>query len=68
MKKGVVFLRKVCYNTNVLMRVGKPVNGEKKLIGILKSFEEPFAEIEIDGNCEKIDMKDISAAKLVYHF
>ena len=50
------------------IRLFAPVNGEKKLIGILKSFEEPFAEIEIDGNCEKIDMKDISAAKLVYHF
>ena len=31
------------------IRLFAPVNGEKKLTGILKSFEEPFAEIEIDG-------------------
>lgn len=50
------------------LRLFSPVNGEKKLVGILKSFEEPFVELELDGVCTKIDLKDISAAKLVYHF
>ena len=50
------------------VRLFAPVNGEKKFTGILKSFEEPVALIDIDGTELKIDIKDISAAKLVYHF
>lgn len=50
------------------LRLFAPVNGEKRITGILKSFEEPFVELESDGSCVKIDLKDISAAKLIYHF
>ena len=50
------------------VRLFASFNGEKKFAGIFKSFEEPIAVIDAEGTELKIDIKDISAAKLVYHF
>lgn len=44
------------------------INGEKKLNGILREFDGEKAVLSIDGNDVPVSVKDISAAKLVYHF
>ncbi len=44
------------------------INGEKKLNGILKSYEPDALVLELESGEITVQTKDISAAKLVYHF
>lgn len=44
------------------------INGEKKLTGILESFENDVATVNLGGASVSVELKDIAAAKLVYHF
>lgn len=43
-------------------------NGEKKFTGILKSFEGGNVVLETEHGSVEIEISEISAAKLVYHF
>ena len=51
-------------NTEVEVSLFKPVNGEKKIKGILQDFDEEKLQI----NNFSIDRKDISVVKTVYNF
>lgn len=44
------------------------INGDKRLCGILKSFAGESLVIAVDGKDVEVEMKNISSAKLVYHF
>lgn len=46
----------------------KAIDGDKKIKGILKSFNGNSLEIEFDNKVINIDMKDISVVKTVYNF
>lgn len=46
----------------------KPVNGEKKVKGILKDFSDDFIKIKKEDIEINIDKKDISTVKTVYNF
>ena len=46
----------------------KAVDGDKKIKGILKSFNGNSLEIEFANKVFNIDMKDISVVKTVYNF
>lgn len=46
----------------------KPIDGEKKIKGILKDFSEEFIILKNEDREINIDRKDVSTVKTVYNF
>ncbi len=52
----------------VELKLFKPINKEKNIVGILKQYTKDFIIIEVDGNNMKIERKNISIIKTVYEW
>lgn len=53
----------------VALSLYKPVNGEKKITGVLKSYENEEVSIETgDGEVSAFPLKDIAKVNLVYNW
>lgn len=53
---------------NVELKLFKPINKQKSVIGILKKYNKEFITIEVDGEELYIDRKNISVVKTVYEW
>ena len=50
------------------MNLFKPIEGNKKIIGILKSFDESSINLEVDEKEINIPRKSIALIKTVYNW
>lgn len=50
----------------VQIKLFKPINKKKEIIGILKGFDEGFIQIEVENERIEIDKKIISVIKTVF--
>lgn len=53
---------------NVELKLFKPINKQKSVIGILKKYNKEFITIEVDDEELYIDRKNISVVKTVYEW
>ena len=66
LKKDKDFVKHIGEKVNFKLK--KKFNGEKRVIGILKSFEEGVLEIELPSTVLKLEKKEIEKAKLHFEF
>ena len=53
-------------NNKIQIKLFKPIDKKRQVIGILKDFDEAYIKIEIDKNVIEIDRKNISIIKTVF--
>lgn len=64
LRKEKHFIKQIENKINI--KLFKPINNQKELIGVLKEYNNSEIVIQIDENNIKIDLKDIAVAKTVY--
>lgn len=53
-------------NNKIQIKLFKPIDKKRQVIGILKDFDEAYIKIEIDKNVIEIDRNNISIIKTVF--
>ena len=53
---------------NIELKLFKPINKQKSVIGLLKKYNKDFITIEVDDEELYIDRKNISVVKTVYEW